>query len=103
MEYEQKVKEIGIKLVEQGFFQKPNYVAITHEEMARQILSLVEIKSDDQSTPENIYTTEEIDEEITESDIVKSDGWEHGVKAMCAAGFIRVIPKPKGNDKEKMR
>ena len=54
MEEERVREEIAVKLVEQGFFQKPDYVAVTHQEMAHYILTSkgIRIEADDQSLPE---------------------------------------------------
>lgn len=63
--------------------------------VATSILSLdgIEIRADDCSLPENTYTSEAIDEEITESDIIKGGGWDKGMNAMLKAGFVKVISK----------
>jgi len=70
--------------------------------LADQILSLVEIKSDDQETPESPYhyyskhTRTHQEERNSYCDI----GYSRAVDDMLKAGFIRVVPKPIKEEKD---
>ena len=78
-EYEREKGEVADLLYQEGF--RP-YAACT--EVAKQILSLVEIKADDQSQPSF----------LTLGDASKLELVDETRKSMLEAGFIRVIPKP---------
>ena len=87
MEEERVKQEIAIKLVEQGFFQKPDYVAITHQEMARYILAIkgIRLEGDKQDLPSIPYTKHTIR--------YAKETFEFAQQDMLKAGFVKVLQK----------